>query len=151
MISWKAYFDRFISIFMQFDLARKAISGFSVTPEATALYADKEVKTLTDIMKKHSSDGGEDISESWINNASKVKDYFDHMISDVPNRLTEVDNRINQTELLIRMAVLESFMKDLHREILKIEPTLLNATKKIPLGRAISIGFERRERGQPLN
>jgi len=142
MISWKAYYDRFVSIFMQFDLARKAISGFKDTPEATALYADNEIKALTDDMKEHYSDNEKDFSGSWLNDASRVKNYLEHIISDVPYRLTEVDNRINQTELLIRMAVLEAFMKDLHREVLSIKPTLLNATKNIPLGRVISIGFE---------
>lgn len=142
MISWKAYFDRFTSIFMQFDLTRKAISGFKDTPEATKSYANNEIESLTGAMKKHYSDSGKDFSDSWLNDASRVKNYFEHIIYDVPNRLTDVDNRINQNELLIRMALLESFMKDLHREMLIINPTFLNATKKIPLGRAISIGFE---------
>jgi hypothetical protein len=49
MLSWEDYWERFIDVFIQFDLTRKAISGFRNTPEAVKKYAEEELENLRSI------------------------------------------------------------------------------------------------------
>jgi hypothetical protein len=61
---------------------------------------------------------------------------------DFVRQTEEARNRVNQNELILLVALFEVQMKDIHREILLQEPSLLNTDRQISLGRMIAEGSE---------
>ena len=143
MISWEDYWNRSVDIFIQFDLAKKAISGFRNTPEAVKSFAEKELENLRKDMQDHFVKKGKDLPETWIHDETKVAAYLEGTIKTIPSRLEDVENRLNQNHLILQVTLFESFMKDIHKEVVSQNPKLLNPNRQIPLGRAVSEGLDK--------
>jgi hypothetical protein len=143
MLSWGNYWRRSVDIFTQFDLAKKALAGFRDTPEALNKFAEKELENLRNELQGHFEKKGKDPQESWLYNETKVQDYLDDTIKIIPSRLDDVVNRINQNHLIMQVTIFETFMKDIHKEVLRQNPALLNPDRKVSLGRAVSKGLEK--------
>jgi len=143
MISWEDFNKRSIDLFIQFDLAKKAISGFRETPEALKCFAEKELDSLKKDMQGHFEKKGKDIQKSWMYDETKADTYIQSTIDSVPSRLEEIENRLNQNHIILLVTLFESFMKDIHKEILTKNPKLLNPDRKIPLGRAVNDGLNK--------
>ena len=141
MLSWEDYWKRFIDVFIQFDLARKAISGFRDTPEAVKKYAEEEFENLRKDVQNHFEQQGLNPHNTWMYENTKVEKYLEDTMSSVPTRLKHVENRINQNQLIIQVALFETFMKDIHREVLRRNPGLINPDKKVSIGRIVSEGL----------
>ncbi len=142
MIDWSPYFQRIVSISSQFDVARKSINAFKETPEAVAKFIENSVKDLKDAigdaLKKR-----EDTKDSpWVMSEEGMNNFVLEQQQLVGSRLDEVDNRLRQNELILLVSVLESFMKDIHREILRQNPKYLRHDRKIDLGKIVSVGAE---------
>lgn len=141
MITWDNYWKRFVDVFIQFDLAKKAISGFRDTPEVIRKFAEKELEGLRNQMQEHFKKKGQDPKDSWLYDETKVEKYLEGTIDTIPSRLADIENRMNQNHLILQVTLFETFMKDIHREILRQDPKLLKPDRKIPLGRVISAGL----------
>ncbi len=142
MISWEQYFDRLISLNMQFEIARKIHAGFMGTTEAVDKYLLGELDDIRKLMGEAAKRTGIDPSGTWAYTTEGVDKYLNELRNDLPSQLRNVENRLRQNELLLRVAVFEAFMKDLHREILRQKPLLLRPERQISLGRLASIGLE---------
>lgn len=143
MISWEDYNKRSVDIFIQFDLAKKAISGFRDTPEALKTFAEMELENLRKSMQDYFEKKGENPQKSWMYDQTKVVTYIEGTIESIHSRLEEVENRLKQNHLILLVTLFESFMKDIHKEVLTQNPKLLNPDRKIPLGRAVSEGLDK--------
>jgi hypothetical protein len=142
-LNWENYFERTISIRMQFELASKVFSTFKKTPEALKKYSDGELRHLREILQEHFDKSGKSPTEHWAFSEEGVRKYLNEVQSNVQEQLVNFENSIKQSELILRVSLFEIFMKEIHRHILKQKPTLLKADKQIPLGRALSLGFEK--------
>ena len=143
MVTWENYWKRFVDVFIQFDLAKKAISGFRDTPEAVRKFAENETESLRISVKEYLEKKGADFQDTWLYDETKFEKYVENTIETIPNRLPDIENRINQNHLILCVTLFETFMKEIHREILHQNPQLLNPDRKIPLGRVISAGLDR--------
>ncbi len=141
MISFEKYFDRTVSVFLQFDLTRKALRRFRDTPEAVEGFAKDELESIRTDMKEHFEKTGRDPASFWLGDEEQAQKYLASTYESVPKRLADVEKRLEQNEFIIRMALFESFMKDVHCEALRQKPTLLKPTRQIPLGRLLAVGL----------
>lgn len=141
MLSWENYWKRYIDIFIQSDLAIKAMHAFRDTPDAVRKYATDEFEVLRKDVQDHLQKRGLNPQETWIYDDAKVKKYLNYTITAVPTRLHSIENRIHQNQLIIMLALFETFMKDIHREVLRQNPGLLNPGRKVPIGRVLSEGL----------
>lgn len=143
MISGKEYSARIASIYMQFELSKKAITIFAESQNLIDAYLKLENDAFRSMMaelsKKHT------LLQHIDANAfeCRLKAIEDAMRQQLPHTLQEAINRINQNEYILLVAVFESFMKDIHRGVLKHKPILLRADRSIPIGRLLSSGAER--------
>lgn len=132
MIDGENYLSRFTDIHMQFDLAMRAIEGFHGSKEAVERYVSDEIQSLRETIGKSSKEHGLDISNHWAFSEDGSKKYFDSVKEDLPARLEKVVNRLRQNNLILMVTIMESFLKDIHREILRQNPKLLKADRQIP-------------------
>ena len=142
MISWKDYWNRSIEVFIQFDLAKKAMKSFRDTPEAVSNYATEEIEKIKKDVLDHFGEKGKIPKESWLYDSNKVSKYIKDTMESLPTKLEAVENRLNQNHLILQITLFESFMKDLHRELLQQNPSFLNPERKISLGRVVSLGLD---------
>lgn len=49
---------------------------------------------------------------------------------------------MNQNQLIMQVTLFESFMKDIHREILSRNPKLLNPKRQVPIARIFATGLD---------
>jgi hypothetical protein len=88
-------------------------------------------------------DAKERLKEHWAFTAEGTQKYFDSRKERIPEDLGKVENRINQNELIMRVTLLEGFLKEIHREVLRQKPALLRSDRQIPLGRLVALGPEK--------
>ncbi len=139
MLSFEEYFDRIVSVQMQFDLARKALISFRETPQAVENYMQGELEEVRNLLLEGRDDQADQIKKHWAFTSEGTEKYFEGLKSHLSQGVDEVDNRINQNEFIMRVTLFEGFMKDIHREILRQSPTLLKADRNIPLGKIITL------------
>ena len=85
----------------------------------------------------------ENATSGWVfSDNERIMHYLDEVRATVPQRVSAVRSRLLQHEYVLHVAIFESFMKALHREVLRAAPTLLRADRKIDLGRLVSQGHE---------
>lgn len=141
MISWRSYFERVVNLKTQFDLAGTAIDGWGHSQEALDRYATEELEDLRSIFRRAAEEKGEDAEAMWVfADSQRVNEYLDHVRTTVPQRLPDVKARLVQNEYLLHVAIFESFMKSIHREILRATPKLLQPNRAVELGKLISQG-----------
>ena len=141
MIDGKTYWSRFSSINMQFDFAMRALDGFKGSDEAVENYLTDEMHSLRKMLGEVSKDRGVDPSKHWAFSEDGSKKFLDSVKTGLPTRLEEVVNRIRQNKLILMVTLLEAFLKDIHREVLIQNPSLLRADRQIPLGKLVTQPF----------
>ena len=142
MISWEQYFDRIVSLHLQFDMGSKAVSGFSSTPEAVEKHLESELEAFRKMAREGAERDGVDASGSWVYTTEGAEKYLNELRTTLPSRLRDFENRLRQNELVLRVAIFEAFMKDLHREVLRQEPSILKSDRQVPLGKILSAGLD---------
>jgi len=142
MIDGQDYISRITAISMQTDLALKALNGFLGSQEAIDSYLQEELETTRKFTEEAAKSANFDPKEHWAFSDEGSEKYINGIKETLPNRLEEVINRINQNKLLLLVTVFESFMKDIHREILKANPKALKADRQIPLGKIVTTPLE---------
>jgi hypothetical protein len=140
-LSWNEYLERLMSVKIQFNFARNAIDKFKTTPEALDKFAKEEYQGVIEIIEENISRTKMKRQEIDLLNPRGAA-YLDSVKNSVPDRLVDVENRLNQNELILSISILETFMKDVHREILRQQPSLLKADRDVKLGKIISIKIE---------
>jgi hypothetical protein len=138
MIDGQDYMNRLTDIHIQFDLAMRAIKGFHGSNEAIQKYVSDEIQSLREILGNSSKSQGLDINDHWAFSEEGSKKYMDSVKENLSTRLEEIVNRLRQNNLILMVTVMESFLKDIHREILRRDPKLLKADRQIPLGKLLS-------------
>jgi len=138
MLSWEEYFDRIINVQVQFDLTRKALAVFQETPEAVQKYMEGEIGEIRNILTEKKVEQPDEVKQHWAFTPEGTSKFFASVKADIPKRISEIENRINQNELIMRVTLYDAFMKDIHREILRQKPTLLKSDRQIALGKLIS-------------
>ncbi len=142
MISWETYFERIVKLRIQFDLARKALDGFTGSQEALDRYANEEFEGARKLILEAAKKEGTDEKETWANDKNRVQRYLELSKSHALSGMGDVKIRLSQNEYILQAAIFESFMKSVHREILRAAPTLLRSDRNIDLGRLVSQGQE---------
>ncbi len=142
MIDGKAYFERLAAVKMQFDLARRALDGFLTSKDAVDKYCEEELNDLRDLISKAQQSKGIDIKQHGIFTADGASSYIESIKAHTNDRIDDVKNRISQNELILMIALFEKQMKDVHREILKHNPSLLSPDRQVPLGRIIELSYQ---------
>src|SRR5688572_12485207 len=135
MIDGDAYMSRFTGIYLQFDLAMRAVDGFKGSKEAIEKYVGEEMQELRAMLGEVSKPSGFDIGKHWAFSEDGSKNYIESLKAHLPSQLDLVVNRIRQNKLILLVTLLESLLKDVHREVLRHNPGLLKADRLIPLGK----------------
>jgi len=142
-LSWDDYFERTIYVKVQFDLAREAISTFRETPDVLKRFLEKELNSLRQLLREHSAKTGKGLAKHWAFSEEEETRYFEVLASNTQEQLTKFENSLKQSELILRVTIFEIFMKNIHRQVLRLKPTLLNVNKQIPLGHILSLGYKK--------
>lgn len=140
MIVWGNFFERFSAVVSQGALVSKAIESLAKTPEALVHFFKEDINCELEKAKKRHSP----LTDPAIIEAFK-KDFFDSfdvLASAKAERLAKLHNSIRQNSVVMAVAMLEVFIKDVHREILRQDPTLFMGAKQVPLGQVYLKGFD---------
>lgn len=138
MIDGDVYLERFTSIYLQFDLALRAISGFQGSDDAVQTYLGEELSQLRSLLKDAPKSSDFDPEKHWAFSSEGSSTYLSSLKETLPTLLEQVVNRLRQNKLILMVTLLESALKDIHREILRCNNTLLKADRQIPLGKLTS-------------
>lgn len=106
---WEEYFDRIVSVQMQFDLARKALSAFRETPQAVENYMQGELEEVRNLLLEGRGDQADQIKKHWAFTSEGTEKYFEDLKSHLSQGVDEVDNRVNQNEFIMRVTLFEEF------------------------------------------
>jgi hypothetical protein len=142
MIDGQDYLSRLTAINMQSDLALRAINGFLDSNEAVEAYLKEELETTRQFTIDAAKSVDFDPKEHWAFSEEGSEKYLSGVKEALPKQLDEVINRIRQNKLLLLVAVFETFMRDIHRGIIRADPTILKADRQIPLGKIIAKPIE---------
>lgn len=142
MIDGQDYLSRFTTITMQTDLALRPVNGFLDSNEAVDAYLNEELESIRQFTIDAAKSVDFDPKEHWAFSDEGSEKYIKGIKETLPKKLDEVINHIRQNKILLLVAVFESFMKDIHHEILRANPTILKADRKIPLGKIIAKPIE---------
>lgn len=138
MIDGENYLQRLTGINLQFDLALRAVDGFKGSAETIENYLTEELDSMRKFTVEAAKSSGFDPEKHWVFSAEGSKKYLDAVKVSLPGQLDQVVNRLRQNKLILLITLLESFLKDIHREILRKNPSLLKADRQIPLGKLVS-------------
>ena len=127
---------------MQFDLAMRAVEGFLNSDEAVDRYLTDELRSMQAFTEEAAKSSGFDPKQHWAFSEEGSSKYLQGTKENLPKRLDEVRNRIRQNKLVLVVTAFESFMKDIHREVFRQNPTLLKPDRQIPLGKVVSTSKE---------
>lgn len=140
-MSWERFFDRMVQVKVQLDFARGALHTFEKTPEAVERYLREDLEGFRRLITEGTKTSGIDPKGSWAYQEEGVGKFFASGRDSLLGRLDEVGFRLNQSQLLLWIAIFEAFMKDCHYEILKQQPKLMDPDRKVALGRLVAIGM----------
>lgn len=137
MIRDNQYIDRFASTCYQFSLAEKVYDDFQVKEENLQRLGQQELSKFTDIVSQFSKGDEFDVLKNWALSkeaTESFKSVYEKFYSH------DLKNRLYQNRLILQVALIESALKDIHREVLRQKPTLLRDDRQIPLGKLIALG-----------
>jgi hypothetical protein len=171
MVDGDQYVERVISVMKQCEMARNALGEFRDDPIKQEQIAQDAVSSFLRSFRKmvakamllsdnEQSDGASAIkhdtpsdikSENIVYGIhsehehvrTQLRSVGDDAKAEFVSKVQVALNRINQNELIMLVALFETQMKAIHREVLRQEPSLLSADRSVPLGKLISEGFER--------
>jgi hypothetical protein len=142
MVTWEAYFDRIIGVQVQLNMARKALDGFAQSEEAVDRYATEELRGLRELIHEGAEKAGKDPQSTWVYDEDAIAKYLDSAKEGAVSSLVNVKERLKQYEYILQVAILESFLKDIHRAVLTADVSLLKADRQVPLGKLVSKGSD---------
>jgi hypothetical protein len=143
MITFEDYLSRLAELWTQFKLARTAIEGWAQSQEALDRYASGELEDLRKIILEGAEAQKKELGSHWVfADEVRINEYRQALQAEASRHLTQVEMRLVQYEYLLLVAVFESFMKSVHREILSRNRKLLRPNRAVELGRLISEGQE---------
>src|SRR5713101_1860523 len=138
MITWESYLDRIVILQVQFETARKALSMFGNHNEMLEQYAANELDEFRKMIHEGAKQFGLDPQSTWAYHEDATAKYLDSTKKAAISTLTDAGKRLQQYEYILRVTVFESFLKEVHRTILKAVPSLLKHDRQIDLGRLVS-------------
>ncbi|HOD36417.1 MAG TPA: hypothetical protein PLR20_14545 [Syntrophales bacterium] len=162
MIDYIQYSERLMSVLDQFGYMRYIIDersskdrdylylypGFFPIEGGITWDKDKNLKkpveadveniftgSYANILKKYTK---------WIKSKESSTFFNNYILPSIkkPRNLKEIGNRLNQNEFILTFSILEVFLEDIYREILKQYPLLLKSDKHIKLGRILARGLD---------
>jgi hypothetical protein len=143
MITWDSYFQRVSALHMEFRLAGEAIHKWAHSQEALDHYAHDQLEDLRGIFREASKGKGDQKEEGWVfADEKRINEYLEAVRKEAPRKVEEVAHRLLQHEYILHVSIFETFLKSIHREILRANPTLLRADRTIELGRLVAQGQE---------
>jgi hypothetical protein len=131
MLTLATYTDRLDLVDIQYRLIRFAVGKLSAS-QRQSFFSHLKAESMSAVQRGLASALGQD---------EKYKDQIPRIISQVERALRPkysqktqrfylefLEDGINASELLIRVAHFEAFMKDIHTEVLRADPCLLGST-----------------------
>jgi hypothetical protein len=138
MITWEDYFQRMVNLKAEFYVATAAIAGWADSQEALDKYSTEQLEDLRTMFREH---GGHD--DAWVfTDEQRIASYLDAVKADAPQKLPALSSRLAQHEYILQVTIFESFIKSIHRAILRAHPSLLKHDRTIELGRLVAQGKE---------
>jgi len=141
MIDGENLLKRFTSIHMQFELALRAVEGFKGSKEAVDKYSAQELDELRKLITEAPSKDF-DPSKHWAFSPDGADRYLKGLKEHLESQLADVVNRLRQNRLILLVTFAETFLKDVHREVLRQNPKLLKADRQVPLGKLVATSAE---------
>jgi len=142
MLTWDSYFDRIVSLHLQFKTALRAFDGFKESEQAMRRYAESELEDVRKLVAEGAQRENIDPQSTWPYDKEAAAKYLDGTKERALETLKNLGERLQQYEFILRVAMFEGFMKDMHRAILSSRPVLLRPDRQIPFGKLISKGFD---------
>lgn len=139
MINLNNYIERIIGMYLQYRFATEAMDRLHADDWGLSKYIEWETDFVSEFLKNLSSIPGI-VKSKYRTDLQKLSEYWKEKLTEnigkayLPNK---------QNFIIISFATFESFLKDIHREILFKEPKLLNPDKKIELGRLAAAGYDK--------
>ena len=142
MIDAARYFDRCATLISQYELAVRAVDGFHGDEAAIQSLLDEELDDLRDVIA-NSFNWQSELYDHWVFSEQGAESFLKKAKVGVCERLGEVHLRIRQNHVVLMVTFLNACLEDIHRAILREEPTLLRWDRKIPLSRVLSSSTEK--------
>lgn len=140
MIRVREYPDRMHWFKVHFELLHQALAHFSSDKAAINKFVAEREKEYSSGLDSYIEIEGErtrDLLDDMI-----VTAYGNNLKRDAQTHVEFAENKLHQTEIVLRCAFFEAEMKDIHHHCLCAEPKRLKADKKIDLGRIVAKGEE---------
>ncbi len=128
---------------IDYDLARKAMNSILKDKSAIDNLANQKLEEIKSTIIESCKFTGEDPGRTWISDKEKTNAWIESYTNALPQSFGEIENRLNQNELIMKVSLFEILLKDIHREILKQKTSLLQSDRKIPLGKLIHGGQDK--------
>lgn len=166
MVNGDQYVERVCSVMRQFEMVRNALAEFRdnatkqdhIAQEAISSFLKGFRKIYEKAFKNqqrsepkpepHRSAGVSPENEvyGFHSEHEHVREHFRLIGDEAKGKFVQsvetALNGVNQNELILMVALFEMQMKEIHREILRQEPVLLNTERQIPLGKIIAEGVD---------
>ena len=140
MINLNNYIERIIGIYLQCRFATEAMDRLPADDWGLPEYIEWESNFISEFSKNFSSIPGILKTRYLKSDIQKLSEYWTEKLR---NYLHNAYIPTNQNFILMSLAIFESFLKDVHREILFKKPKLLKTDRKIELGRLVDSGYEK--------
>jgi hypothetical protein len=140
MITFEAYFDRLVALHVQFNTARKAMDGFVKNSGTLEQYAAEDFAEMRGILTEAAKKQNISPESTWLYDNEAINKYLEGTKSHTIKMLTDAQQRLRQYEFILHVTILEDLMKEVHRELLTANPSLLREDRQIPLGRLVAKG-----------
>ena len=131
MINPDAFLRRIGEIAAQRNLAEHALESLLMNAEAIDDFASTQIEMIQEALLKGKKLVSFDVKQSWPFSAKGIESFKSGSKSTLPLQVDNLRNRLRQNQLILYHAVTESFLKDIHREILRQDPSLLKPERKI--------------------
>jgi hypothetical protein len=124
------------------ELLHTALNHLSRDKGALKAFVGDQEKECSAALDRWSKTEGEDADGAVgdMISLAVTKLYTDTLVRQLPACVEFAENKLHQTEIILRCAFFEAEMKDVHRHCLYAKSTLLKADRKIDLGRVVVKG-----------
>lgn len=138
MVNANQYLARVVSAIEQVKLARRTLVDFAKAPDAVSKFIAEETTELREVLGRLADRAA---PEDAVKRRNELFErYVEGRHQSLSTQLVDVENRLNQNEVILLAALFENQMKQIHREVLRQDPSALKSDRTVPLGKLIAEG-----------
>jgi len=105
MLDWETYFDRIVSLHVQFRTALRAFDGFRESDEAMRRFAEAELEETRKMVDEAAKREQVDPQSTWPYDKEAAAEYLEGSKERALKTLTHLGARLQQYEFILRVTI----------------------------------------------